>query len=71
MKRNSGGMYKMDEKGCRLRIDHYQTALTNKVAQRMQLQSLEHAESVTIIGCVNAFDSTILPMIIFKGKRCN
>lgn len=59
----------MDEKGCRLTTHHQQTVLALKGAKRIHLQSSEHAESVTIAGCVNASGTAILPMIIFKGKR--
>ncbi|KAK9737293.1 hypothetical protein QE152_g10838 [Popillia japonica] len=62
-------IYNMDEKGCRLTIRHQQTVLAKKGAKRVHLQSSEHAESVTIAGCVNALGSAIPPMIIFKGKR--
>lgn len=62
-------LYNMDEKGCRLTIHHQQTVLAKKGAKRVHLQSSEHAESVTIAGCVNALGSAIPPMIIFKGKR--
>ncbi|XP_074032075.1 uncharacterized protein [Leptinotarsa decemlineata] len=62
-------IYNMDEKGCRLTIHHQQTVLAQKGAKRVHLQSSEHAESVTIAGCVNALGISIPPMIIFKGKR--
>lgn len=62
-------IYNMDEKGCRLTIHHQQTVLAQKGAKRVHLQSSEHAESVTIAGCVNALGTSIPPMIIFKGKR--
>lgn len=62
-------IYNMDEKGCRLTIHHQQTVLAKKGAKRVHLQSSEHAENVTITGCVNALGSAIPPMIIFKGKR--
>ncbi|KAK9702337.1 hypothetical protein QE152_g30011 [Popillia japonica] len=29
----------------------------------------EHAESVTVVGCINAVGNSIPPMVIFKGKR--
>lgn len=61
--------YNMDEKGCRLTIHHQQSVLAKKGAKRVHLQSSEHAESVTIAGCVNALGTAIPPMIIFKGKR--
>lgn len=35
----------------------------------MHLQASEHAESVTIAGCVNALGTAIPPMVIIKGKR--
>ncbi|XP_044582951.1 MFS-type transporter clz9-like [Cotesia glomerata] len=59
----------MDEKGCRLTIHHQQSVLAKKGATRVHLQSAEHAENVTIAGCVNALGNAIPPMIIFKGKR--
>lgn len=62
-------IYNMDEKGCRLTIHHQQTVLAQKGAKRVHLQASEHAESVTIAGCVNALSTSIPPMIIFKGKR--
>lgn len=62
-------VYNMDEKGCRLTIHHQQTILAKKGAKRVHFQSSEHAESVTIAGCVNALGTAIPPMIIFKGKR--
>uniref|UniRef100_A0A2A4JD70 HTH CENPB-type domain-containing protein n=1 Tax=Heliothis virescens TaxID=7102 RepID=A0A2A4JD70_HELVI len=62
-------IYNMDEKGCRLTIHHQQSVLAKKGAKRVHLQSSEHAESVTIAGCVNALGTAIPPMVIFKGKR--
>ncbi|RXG68808.1 hypothetical protein Avbf_01756 [Armadillidium vulgare] len=62
-------IYNMDEKGCCLTIHHQQTVLAKKRAKRVHLQSSEHAESVTIAGCVNALGIAIPPMIIFKGRR--
>ncbi|CAB3233470.1 unnamed protein product [Arctia plantaginis] len=62
-------IYNMDEKGCRLTIHHQQSVLAKKGAKRVHLQASEHAESVTIAGCVNALGTTIPPMVIFKGKR--
>lgn len=62
-------IYNMDEKGCRLTIHHQQSVLAKKGAKRVHLQSSEHAENVTIAGCVNALGNAIPPMIIFKGKR--
>ncbi|KAL7635492.1 UNVERIFIED_CONTAM: hypothetical protein RMT77_014561 [Armadillidium vulgare] len=62
-------IYNMDEKGCCLTIHHQQTVLAKKRAKRVHLQSSEHAESVTIAGCVNAHGIAIPPMIIFKGRQ--
>lgn len=62
-------IYNMDEKGCRLTIHHQQNVLAKKGAKRVHLQASEHAESVTIAGCVNALGTAIPPMVIFKGKR--
>lgn len=62
-------IYNMDEKGCRLTIHHQQSVLAKRGAKRVHLQSSEHAESVTIAGCVNALGTAIPPMVIFKGKR--
>ncbi|XP_063633730.1 uncharacterized protein LOC134804559 [Cydia splendana] len=62
-------IYNMDEKGCRLTIHHQQAVLAKKGAKRVHLVSSEHAESVTVAGCVNALGTAIPPMIIFKGKR--
>ncbi|KAF9420025.1 hypothetical protein HW555_003619 [Spodoptera exigua] len=62
-------IYNMDEKGCRLTIHHQQNVLAKKGAKRVHLQSSEHAESVTIAGCVNALGTAIPPMVIFKGQR--
>ncbi|KAI4455768.1 dde superfamily endonuclease [Holotrichia oblita] len=59
----------MDEKDCRLTIRHQQIVLAKKGAKRVHLQSSEHAERVTIAGCVNALGTAIPPIIIFKGKR--
>ncbi|XP_063384867.1 uncharacterized protein LOC134670975 [Cydia fagiglandana] len=50
-------IYNMDEKGCRLTIHHQQAVLAKKGAKRVHLVSSEHAESVTIAGCVNALVS--------------
>lgn len=62
-------IYNMDEKGCRLTIHHQQGVLAKKGAKRVHLQASEHAESVTIAGCVNALGTAIPPMVIFKGQR--
>ncbi|KAJ8887683.1 hypothetical protein PR048_013901 [Dryococelus australis] len=35
----------------------------------VNLQSSEHAEIVTIVGCVNALGTAIPSIVIFKGKR--
>ncbi|XP_026318758.1 uncharacterized protein LOC113229402 [Hyposmocoma kahamanoa] len=69
LKNHPERIYNMDEKGCRLTIHHQQTVLAQKGAKRVHLQSSEHAESVTIAGCVNALGTAIPPMVIFKGKR--
>ncbi|KAJ8892203.1 hypothetical protein PR048_004783 [Dryococelus australis] len=62
-------IYHMDEKGCHFTIHHQQTVVAQKGAKLVHLQSSEHAESVTIPGCVNALCTVIPPMVIFKGKR--
>lgn len=59
----------MDEKGCRLTIHHSQDVLAQCGAKRVHLIANEHAENVTIVGCVNAIGNPIPPMILFKGKR--
>lgn len=62
-------IYNMDEKGCRLTVHYQQSVLAQKGAQRVYLQSSENAESITIVGCVNALRTAIPPIVIFKGKR--
>lgn len=62
-------IFNMDEKGCRLTIHHQQTVLAKKGVKRLHLVAPEHAENVTVVGCVSAVGSVIPPMIIFKGKR--
>lgn len=62
-------LYNMDEKGCRLTLHHQQTVLAKKGEKRLHLVAPEHAENVTVVGCVSACGSAIPPMIIFKGKR--
>lgn len=62
-------IYNMDEKGCRISLHHEQSVLAMKGAKRVHLITNEHAESVTIVGCVNALGVSISPMVLFKGKR--
>lgn len=62
-------LYNMDEKGCRISLHHQQTVLAEKGAKRVHQMSNEHAESVTVVGCVNAVGNAIPPIILFKGKR--
>lgn len=69
IKYNSKKIFNMDEKGCRLTFHHQSTVLAQKSAKRVHFITNEHAESVTIVGCVSAISIAILPMIIFKGKR--
>lgn len=62
-------LYNMDEKGCRISLHHQQTVLAQKGIKRLHQIANEHAESVTVVGCVNAIGNAIPPMILFKGKR--
>lgn len=62
-------IFNMDEKGCRLTIHNQQAVLARKGEKRLHLVAPEHAENVTVVGCVSACGSAIPPMIIFKGKR--
>jgi hypothetical protein len=62
-------IFNMDEKGCRLTIHHQQQVLAEKGAKRLHLIAPEHAQNVTVVGCVNAIGNSIPAMIIFKGKR--
>ncbi|KAB0804529.1 hypothetical protein PPYR_01499, partial [Photinus pyralis] len=62
-------IYNMDKKGCRLTVHHQQTVLAQKGVKRLHLVAPEHAENVTVVGCVSASGTVIPPMIIFKGKR--
>lgn len=59
----------MDEKGCRLTLHHQPAVLAKTGAKRVHFISNEHAENVTIVGCVSAIGTPIPPIIIFKGKR--
>lgn len=59
-----------------MRRDAVWKSITNKVfwpkkgAKSDHLQSSEHAESVTIAGCLNALGTAIPPVVIFnKGQR--
>ncbi|XP_018370178.1 PREDICTED: tigger transposable element-derived protein 1-like [Trachymyrmex cornetzi] len=62
-------IFNMDEKGCRLTMHHQPTVLAQKGAKRVHFIANEHAENVTVVGCVSAIGNVIPPMIIFKGKR--
>lgn len=62
-------IYNLDEKGCRLTIHHQQVVMARKGVKRLHLVAPEHAENVTVVGCVSASGSVIPPMILFKGKR--
>lgn len=61
-------IYNLDEKGCRLTIHHQQDVITKKGTKRVHLIANEHAENVTVVGCVSAAGQVIPPMILFKGK---
>ncbi|XP_047535783.1 uncharacterized protein LOC125070127 [Vanessa atalanta] len=62
-------LYNMDEKSCRISLHHQQTVLAQKGIKRLHQIANEHAESVTVVGCVNAVGNAIPPMILFRGKR--
>lgn len=62
-------IYNIDEKGCRLTIHHQQVVFARRGAKRVHMVAPEHAESVTVVGCINAVGNSIPPMVIFKGKR--
>ncbi|CAH2088105.1 unnamed protein product [Euphydryas editha] len=59
LKTCSKNVYNMGEKGYRLTIHHQQTVLAQKGAKRVHLRSSKHAESVTIVGCINALRTII------------
>ncbi|XP_030760295.1 uncharacterized protein LOC115885492 [Sitophilus oryzae] len=65
LKQNPAKIFDMDEKDCPPTLHHQPAVLVKKGSQRVHFIANEHAESVTIVGCVSA----IPPMIIFKGKR--
>lgn len=69
LKQTPAKIFNMDEKGCRLTLHHQPTVLAKKGAKRVHFIANEHAESVTVVGCVSAIGNVIPPMIIFKGKR--
>ncbi|KAJ8941509.1 hypothetical protein NQ314_010378 [Rhamnusium bicolor] len=62
-------IFNMDEKGCWLTLHHQQIVLAKKGVKRLHLVASEHAQNVTVVGCVSAIGSAIPPMVIFKGKR--
>jgi hypothetical protein len=43
--------------------------MAQKGAKRVHMIAAEHAENITVVGCVNAIGNCISPMIIFKGNR--
>ncbi|CAH2090771.1 unnamed protein product [Euphydryas editha] len=59
----------MDEKGCRLTLHHPQRVVAAKGTKRVHFVNQEHGENVTVAMCVSATGNTVLPMILFKGKR--
>ncbi|KAJ8937876.1 hypothetical protein NQ314_011679 [Rhamnusium bicolor] len=61
-------IFNMDEKGCRLTLHHQQIVLSKKGIKRLHLVASEHAENVTVVGCVSAIGSAIPPMIAPKGS---
>ncbi|KAJ8931628.1 hypothetical protein NQ314_015422 [Rhamnusium bicolor] len=44
-------------------------SFSKKGCKAVTLVASEHAENVTVVGCVSAIGSAIPPMVIFKGKR--
>ncbi|KAG5868031.1 hypothetical protein JTB14_034366 [Gonioctena quinquepunctata] len=62
MKSNPQNLFNMDEKGCRL-------ILAQEGTKRVHLVAPEHAENVTIVGCCNAIENSIPPMIITREYR--
>nr|XP_004211245.1 unnamed protein product [Hydra vulgaris] len=62
-------LYNMDEKGVRLTVHHQQAVLAQRGAKRVHLVAQEHAENVTVVGCANAMECAIPPMVLFKGIR--
>ncbi|KAJ8969718.1 hypothetical protein NQ314_001616 [Rhamnusium bicolor] len=53
----------------KLTLHHQQIVLAKKGVKRLHLVASEHAQNVTVVGCVTAIGSAIPPMVIFKGKR--
>ncbi|KAJ8939465.1 hypothetical protein NQ318_022518 [Aromia moschata] len=66
IKNKPEGIFNMDEKGCRLTLHHQQAVLAQKGVKRLHLVAPEHAENVTVVGCVSAIGTAIPPIIIFK-----
>ncbi|XP_018572498.1 uncharacterized protein LOC108911908 [Anoplophora glabripennis] len=62
-------IYNIDEKGCRLCVNHQQKVLAQKSSRRIHFIGNEHGENVTIVSCGNALGVTIPPVILFIGKR--
>ncbi|XP_018363679.1 PREDICTED: uncharacterized protein LOC108761566 [Trachymyrmex cornetzi] len=50
-------IFNMDEKGCRLTMHHQPTVLAQKGAKRVRFIANEHAENVTVVGCVSIIHS--------------
>ncbi len=64
-------IYNLDEKGCQLTLHHQQQVYAQKGAKRVHVVAPEHAQNVTVVGCISATGSVIPPFILFKGKRRN
>lgn len=62
-------IYNVDEKSCWLMLHHVNKVLAEKRKRRVYLLRIEHAESVTVVACINSLSKAILLMIIFKGIR--
>lgn len=66
---NSGSIYNIDEKVCRLTIHKQQIVLVKKGSKPVYLYESEHEENVSIVGFENAFGQSVSPFVHFKGQR--
>jgi hypothetical protein len=57
----------MDENGCRLAINRYETALPHNGEKIAHLLALEHSENVTLVFCASALWKNVPPTIFFNA----
>ncbi|KAF2902342.1 hypothetical protein ILUMI_03843 [Ignelater luminosus] len=69
LRNKAAKIYNMNEKGCRLTLQHQQKVLAAKGAKRVHLIAQEHVENVTIVACANGLGQAIPLAILFKGIK--